>query len=596
MTACAIVQARMGSSRFPGKMLQEIAGKPLIWHVIHRLRQCASVSQVILATSDQRADDPLAAYAATLRIGVVRGPEQNVLQRFIMALDLTDAATILRITGDAPLIDPALIDRLVSALEQSGADYIVTSAPVSDCGIDPMTRKALLRLAAERADNPAAIEHVSGYFAVDPAFARRAVLPVDGEHRLVAGARFSVDTPADLAFFQEIYRRSGVPAGEAKFIEVLNLLRADPALLDVNAHVRQRRADEKPLSILIRCDGGHAIGLGHVVRCLAIAAELRDRFSAAVRFALGGDEAAFALVRGEAFPIDAIKGTPSAEALASLVASSRPDLVLLDIRTAFDPEEIVAMRKTGCCIAVLDDASDRRLQADISFFPPSGGALDWTGAAGEHHCGFDWIPLRRQFSPPPARRTGPQKLALVLAGGSDPAGIGRRFLASAARVVPPDWRIAMVVGAAAIADPGLEELAQALGPRLSLLRQVSDMATLMAEADLALASFGMTAYELAAVGVPMLLLCLSADHRFSASFLAENGAAQLAGIVRNVTDDALDRAVARLCADDAARESLGREARRLVDGFGVRRIAGKLAEIAKSSSFTTTVAATAKTS
>ncbi len=584
MTACAIVQARMGSSRLPGKMLREIAGKPLIWHVIHRLRQCTGVAQIILATTDQRADDSLAAYAATLDIRVVRGPEQNVLQRFIMAVDLTDAAIILRVTGDSPLIDPLFIDRLIGALEHSGADYIGTSAPVSDCGIDPMTRAALMRLAAERADHPAAVEHVSGYFAVDPEFARRATLPVDAEDRHVEGARFSVDTPADLAFFEEIYRRLGVPAGTAEFRQVLALLRADPSLLEINTHVRQRRADEKPLSILIRCEGGHAIGLGHVVRCLAIAAELRDRFSAAVRFALGGDEAAFALVRAEAFPVDAVTATPSSHALDSVLAASPPDLVLMDLRTPFDHAEIEAIRKAGSRIAVLDDSSDRRLHADISFFPPPGAALDWAGAMGERHIGFDWTALRRQFSPPPARRTRPQKLALILAGGSDPAGIGRRFLASAARALPPSWRIGMVIGAAAVEDDALEKLARALGSRLSLHRQVSDIAALMAEADLALASFGMTAYELAAVGVPTLLLCLSEDHRLSASFLAEEGAAEIAGIAQDVNDDTLDRAVARLARDEAARATLGRKAQGLVDGRGAGRIAAALAALAISKS------------
>ena len=88
MSACAIVQARMGSSRFPGKMLQDLAGKPLLWHVIHRLRKCTHVTQIILATSNQPADDSLADYARRLGVDIVRGPERNVLERFRLALAL----------------------------------------------------------------------------------------------------------------------------------------------------------------------------------------------------------------------------------------------------------------------------------------------------------------------------------------------------------------------------------------------------------------------------------------------------------------------------------------------------------------------------
>lgn len=571
----------MGSSRFPGKMLQDLAGKPLLWHVIHRLRKCTHVTQIILATSNQRADDPLADYARRLGVDIVRGPERNVLERFRLALERTAASTILRITGDAPLIDPDLIDRLIDALEESGADYVLTATPVSDCGIDPMTREALLRLISERGNHPAAMEHVSGYFALEPRFALRTVLALHGEDRRVEGARFSIDTPADLAFIAAIYRRLGAAAGEAKFIDALALLRADPSLLAINAHVRQRRADEKPLSALIRCDGGHAIGLGHVVRCLAIATELRDRFAASVRFAMNGEEAALALVRNAAFPIEHLKGADEASNLRACIGAEKPDVVLMDLRTPYDAAAMAVLRAAGCRIAVLDDPGPRRLDADRSFFPPSAAALDWSQARGERHIGFQWIPLRRQFAEAPARRTGPERLALILGGGSDPHGIGGRFLGSAARALPASWRLGLIIGAAASDDPSLDEIASKLGARLSLYHQVEDMAALMAQADLALASFGMTAYELAAVGVPMLLLCLSEDHRVSAAPLAEAGAAEIAGIAEDVTDAALDETIARLAADDSRREQLGQRARALIDGKGASRIAASLAALAK---------------
>lgn len=583
MTACAIVQARMGSSRFPGKMLREIAGKPLIWHVIHRLRQCRTVSQIILATSDNRTDDSLAAYVQSLGIAVVRGPEQNVLQRFALALPLTGAETLLRITGDSPLIDPSLIDRLVTALQHDGGDYVTLATPVSDCGIDPVSRRALLRLLAERAEHPVAVEHVTGYFGIDPGFAQRVILSLGDENRLVDGARFSIDTPADLAFMEEIYRRLGAAAGDAPFLDALELLRADPDLMSINAHIRQRRADEKPLSVVVRCDGGHDAGLGHVVRCLAIAATLRDRFSAAVTFALRGDAAAFALIRTQAFAVRSIAGVAPATELAAALDTTSPDIVLLDIPTPFDSAEIDAVRKKGCRLAILDDASDRRLHADIGFFPPTGATLDWRGAVGKHLSGFEWIPLRPQFAPPPARRLGEPPMVLVTAGGSDPAGIGRRWIRTVARVLPSSWRVVLVLGAAATEDPSRQDLLRPLGDRVTVRHAVADMAYLMSQADLALASFGMTAYELAAVGVPMLLLCLSDDHLRSAKELEAAGAARILGLASEATDDALDQALIDLCADRRARDRMSRLARQLVDGHGARRIAEQIAALVKPS-------------
>jgi len=586
--ACAIVQARMGSSRFPGKMLREIAGKPLIWHVIHRLQQCRTIAETILATSDQPADDPLAAYAASLGVPVVRGPEKNVLQRYAMALKLTKAEIVVRITGDSALIDPSLIDRLVDCLRQSGEDYVLCSEPASDCGIDPVTRRTLERLIDERADHPAAIEHVTGYLQVEPSFARRATLSIAGENRFVAGARLSIDTPADLAFMDAVYRRLGTPAGDANFMDVLALLRREPGLLAINRHVRQRGTAEKPASILIRCDGGHRIGLGHVVRCLAIAGALRDRGSAAVSFALGGDEAAFDLVNEQAFPIHAIRNIESELELLKALAAASPDAVLMDVRTPFNAAEIAAIRRVARGLAVLDDPGPRRLRADLVFCPPSGATLDWSSAVGERCIGFDWIPLRAQFSPPPARCLSRPPHALILGGGGDPAGIGRRLLARAMHALPADWRIEMAIGSAAAPDPGLEALARALGPRLTLHRQVTDMAGLMAEADLALAAFGMTAYELAAVGVPALLLCLTEDHRRSALALGDAGAAGILGVVEETSDQTIDREIAILCADAGRRGEMSENARRLIDGLGAARIANRIIALAHQAEHTET--------
>jgi len=570
----------MGSSRFPGKMLREIAGKPLIWHVIHRLQQCSRVDQIILATSDRSSDDPLTEYVSSLGITVLRGPEQNVLQRYMLALPLTSADIILRITGDSPLIDPELIDRLLSRLAASNADYAVIGARSSDCGIDPITRRGLLRIAAERGTHPAAIEHVTGYLTVEPDFLPHVAVTEDIEGRYVEGARFSVDTPADLAFMSEIYRRLGVAPGDARFRDVIALLKAEPSLLALNAHIRQRRADEKPIAVLIRCDGGHALGLGHVVRCLAIATVLRDRHAAAVSFAVGGDDAAFAAVRAASFPIRTMTGVAPAAELAALLRELAPDLVLMDLRTPFDAAEIAAIRSSAARLAVLDDPGPRRLEAELGFYPPSAAALDWRGAKGEACIGFEFIPLRAQFSPPPARAPAAPPLALILGGGSDPAGIGQRWLESAARALPLDWQIGLVIGAAAAPDPALDAVAAQLGGRLTLHRNIAAMAELMSQAEMALAAFGMTAYELAVIGTPMLLLCLTEDHHRAALQLAARDAAIVVGIAGDTGDAVLDRAIAELCRDPAKREALSRQARQLIDGEGAKRIADRLAALA----------------
>ena len=614
MTATAIIQARMGSSRFPGKMLAELAGRPVLWHIVHRLRRCATVGQIILATSDGAGDDPLAAYAGTLGVTVVRGPEANVLRRFALALEHSAAPVVLRICGDSVLIDPWLIDRLVTLLVTTGGDYPQVTTPCSDCGIDAVSRALLARIIAEKAEHPIAIEHVTGYLGVDPGFGTVAELALPDQDRALPGARFSIDTPADLAFMRALYRETGAATGELGFLEAIAWLKAHPALIAINAYVRQRQGGEHTPVVVIRCDAGHALGIGHLVRCLAIASVLRDRFSAAVTFALGGDPApaafggvpapaAFggvpapaalggapapaalggapalaALAREQAFPVAIMAGADPAGELAAVLARTGADTLLMDLRTPYDAGEIAAIRAAGCRFAVLDDGGERRLAADLGYYPPAGAALDWTGAQGRYVAGWDWLPLRPSFSPPPPWRPQAPPLALILVGGSDPHGLRSRLLRVAAAALPPEWRITLVLGRATIADPGFDVLATGLGVRLTIAQDVADMAALMAGAALALSVFGGTAYELAAVGVPAILLGLDADHARSAAALAEAGAALSLGVAGAVDDETLAATIAALAAAPDRRARISATARALIDGQGAYRIAGSLLE------------------
>ena len=576
MTACAIIQARMGSSRFPGKMLADLAGRPVLWHVSHRLGRCAGVGEIILATSDAPGDDPLAAAAGALGIRVVRGPEANVLKRFSLALEHTAASVILRICGDSVLIDPALIDRLIALLETSGGDYPRVTTPCRDCGIDAVSRRLLERIIAEKSDHPVAIEHVTGYLGVAPSFGVAVDIALPGQDRYLPGARFSIDTPADLDFMRTLHRRMNAAAGEIDFLAAIAFLKSHPEVLEINAHVRQRRADERPPVVVIRCDAGHALGLGHLVRCLAVAAALRDRYSAAVTFALGGDPAFAALAREQAFPVVPVSDRGRAEDLAAVLTETRADALLMDVRTPYDEAEIAAIRAAGCRFALLDDGGDRRLVADLAFYPPSGRDLDWRGARGERCAGWEWLALRPQFSPPPPYRPGVPPVALILAGGSDPHGLRTRMLRAAAAALPADWRITLVIGRAAAADPAFDALAAALGGRLTLLRDVAEMAALMAGSALAVSLFGGAAYELAAGGVPAVLLGLDADHVRSAAPLAEAGAALSLGQAAGVDEETLRRAIATLAADPERRAQMSAAARALIDAAGTVRIAERL--------------------
>lgn len=159
----AILQARLSSSRLPGKVLMPLGGVPMIAFMIERLRRSRKIDRLVLATSDQPSDDLLAETAARLGLAVVRGPLDDVLGRFALALQSNPAAVVVRLTGDCPLIDPLVVDRVVACVTEGRADYASnTSPPTYPDGLDCEAFRADLLIRADReARLPSEREHVT---------------------------------------------------------------------------------------------------------------------------------------------------------------------------------------------------------------------------------------------------------------------------------------------------------------------------------------------------------------------------------------------------------------------------------------------------
>ena len=126
MKTIAIVEARMGSTRLPGKVLKEVAGKPMLKHVIDRLKRAKTLSEIIVATSVNERDKLIAELSKRLGVGCFAGSEENVLDRFLKAAEQAGADVIVRVTADCPLIDPNTVDKIVRHHLQSNVDYTQT--------------------------------------------------------------------------------------------------------------------------------------------------------------------------------------------------------------------------------------------------------------------------------------------------------------------------------------------------------------------------------------------------------------------------------------------------------------------------------------
>src|SRR6185295_4693285 len=239
-----------------------------------------------------------------------------------------DVDIVVRVSSDAPFIDAGFVDHLLCALIAQDGDYVVMAdgAETAHEGVDPLTRRALDKLMMDAHDDPVAREHVTGYFKLHPDFVAVARAPA---YPPLArkGGRLTIDTPDDLAFIEAVHARLDAKAGEASLSDLLLLLEREPALRNINAHVKQKAIAGQGGLALIRCDGGGAFGYGHVKRMVALARALRDREGVGAIFVVNGTEAACEPARRGGFEARLLDAP-----LESLVARHKPDLLLLDCR------------------------------------------------------------------------------------------------------------------------------------------------------------------------------------------------------------------------------------------------------------------------
>ena len=239
MKVIALIQARMGSARLPGKVLADVAGRPMLERVCDRVARAARVDQLLVATTNDPDDRAIVAECDRLDVAWFRGSEQDVLDRYHRAATACGADAVVRITADCPLIDPDVIDRVVYAFLQRRPDYASnTLRRTWPRGLDTevITAAALAR-ASREATEPYQRIHVTPYIYRHPESFR--LLSVTGSEDC-GDQRWTVDTPADIEFVRAVYRRLGHDETFSWF-DVRQLLAREPALAELNRHVRQKQ-------------------------------------------------------------------------------------------------------------------------------------------------------------------------------------------------------------------------------------------------------------------------------------------------------------------------------------------------------------------
>jgi spore coat polysaccharide biosynthesis protein SpsF len=231
----AIGQARMGSTRLPGKTMMSLMGKSLIQHVIERVKRCRRVDEIVIATTTNPEDDALERFCRSLDVSVYRGSQNDVLDRFCKASQASKADHIVRFTCDDPLIDPANFDTMIEAHIKEKADLTYTKdmpwgTGLGNCAI---SGKALKRSCIDSiGKEPRYREHADEYILDNPQTFK--ILALECDPDLKRDYRLTVDTPEDMRFMTRIYEKLYREGEIVDLKAAIRLLDSDPKMLARN--------------------------------------------------------------------------------------------------------------------------------------------------------------------------------------------------------------------------------------------------------------------------------------------------------------------------------------------------------------------------
>jgi len=241
-----IIQARLDSSRLPGKVMKKIMGRPILSYIIDRLKESKLINKIIVASTDKKIDKPIIALAKRYKVSYFAGDEKDVLERYYQAAKKFKIDPIVRVTGDCPVIDPKVIDRLISYYFVKKYDYVTLPKNYPE-GIDvEVFSFKVLENAFREAKKPSEREHVTPYIWNNPKIFKLGRIKSDFKEDF-SYLHWSVDEKRDLKFIRRIYKKLYRKGKIFYMQDILDLLKKQPYLKKINAGLTGYEGYQKSL-------------------------------------------------------------------------------------------------------------------------------------------------------------------------------------------------------------------------------------------------------------------------------------------------------------------------------------------------------------
>jgi len=569
----------MGSSRFPGKMMTVVAGRPLIEHVFLRLKTLDgmrvgsfSLGPLVLATSDTPQDRLMAEHLrlAVPQVNLLFGSENDVLSRFLKVIEETGCLHLVRVTGDCPLINaedlPSKIESHIACDAdatnyQPGYEYV-------DKGVEVVSARALRETARNPRTEVFHREHVTAFIYENPGLFRINYVEAKPIFRR-ADVRLTVDEPKDAKFYDAFHRSIRRDLSELSLEEALRFLDRHPEIVAINQQAGRKSALFEPARILYRCDGGTQLGMGHVVGCIRFARLMASELHFGAEFMIRENPAVAAFIRKNGFERVTIPegSTPSDQikAIRDHQKVTRFSAVLFNFNAAELSAWGERFEELKDCTKVffMDNPTSSYRTGDFVFNPLS--HPDFAGYdPARHPACFDGLEYML-FDPPLLERMGRVRevrpdveRVLVAMGGGDYLDITSRVLRALADLGCRAF-IDIVLGPLCPHAEAVGRLAQDLNLNAELSVNVSDLPERIWAADAGFSALGLTTYEMAALGLSCLIVTQSDFNANVASIYSRRYSMSVAvGASGNLSDAELRSATDRFLRDHEFRREVAR--------------------------------------
>lgn len=511
----AIIQARMGSTRLPGKVLKKIGSKSLLEILVNRIKQSKSIDAILIATTKQKKDKKIVNLAEKLKLNYFQGSEENVLDRFYNAARKINADIIVRITADNPLTDIDLIDCQVRFLRDKNYDYVTTKGVILGLGSE-IFRFDVLKTAWENAKEKYQKEHITPYIYENPEVFRLGHI-TPPEYLKRNDIRLTIDTKQDFQLFQKLYTHfKDLIHIQGK--DIVKFLDKNPAIKAVNQEIKQKCYRDITTKIAIITDGGLEMGMGHIYRTITLARELKN--DAMIFFLTKSNKRVIDKIKKSEFRVLKLKND---DEIINYLKKINPNTVIID-RLKVEENFAKKLRdKLDARLIIYGNISAANKYAHIVVNAIVGSNFKNRKILDKntntlYFYGPKYWNLRKEFYEFRKKRKKPNneiKKILLLFGGSDPLNLITR-VTDKLLSLDKSFKIDILLGAGFIYFDKLKKVLKNYPDKkknVKVYKDAENVAEFMYKANLVITSPGLSMFEAFCVETPVIAILQGPLHK-----------------------------------------------------------------------------------